>query len=185
MIAATPHSMYIYPTAPKRSKVINLFGGPGCGKSTLAASIFSTLKNKGYEAELVPEYAKKCVWTGTESILDDQLYVFAKQHHMIQALDGQVDYIIVDSPLLLSTVYGNTSAEFKNYVLYTFNRFDNVNFYVERNKPWHALGRTQTEVEAKMLDERIYDMLDQYRIHYDVIYSDIKMTEMLDLMGII
>jgi adenylate kinase family enzyme len=40
------------------SKVINLFGGPGCGKSTLAARIFSILKLKDISCELINEYAK-------------------------------------------------------------------------------------------------------------------------------
>jgi hypothetical protein len=34
-------------------KVINLFAGPGCGKSTLAAGIFSLLKFHGVLVELV------------------------------------------------------------------------------------------------------------------------------------
>ena len=38
--------------------VINLFGGPGCGKSTGAAYVFSKLKMLGVNAELTSEYAK-------------------------------------------------------------------------------------------------------------------------------
>lgn len=38
--------------------VINLFGQPGAGKSTGAAYIFSQLKLRGINAELVTEFAK-------------------------------------------------------------------------------------------------------------------------------
>lgn len=38
--------------------LINLFGAPGTGKSTGAAYIFSQLKMKGINAELVTEFAK-------------------------------------------------------------------------------------------------------------------------------
>jgi adenylylsulfate kinase-like enzyme len=41
--------------------VINLFGGPGTGKSTLAAALFTDLKMKGINAELVTEFAKDLV----------------------------------------------------------------------------------------------------------------------------
>ena len=33
--------------------VVNLMGGPGCGKSTAAAGIFYELKKLGYEYEIV------------------------------------------------------------------------------------------------------------------------------------
>lgn len=42
--------------------VINLFGGPGSGKSTGAAYIFSQLKMKGINCELITEYAKDKTW---------------------------------------------------------------------------------------------------------------------------
>lgn len=38
--------------------VINFFGGPGCGKSTMASRLFSELKSKGVKCEYVTEYAK-------------------------------------------------------------------------------------------------------------------------------
>lgn len=41
---------------------VNLYGGPGTGKSTGASYIFSKLKLAGVEAELVTEYAKDLVW---------------------------------------------------------------------------------------------------------------------------
>lgn len=161
------NTTYCYPgMCGTDSKVINFFGGPGCGKSTIAASVFAALKHDGYEAELVPEYAKKCVWARTEATLDDQLYVFAKQHHMIQALDGQVEYIIVDSPMLLSCIYGDTSDLFKKYVLATFNQFNNVNFFITRTKPWHPKGRLQTREEAQDIDIKILKMLNDYQIDY-------------------
>ena len=41
--------------------VVNLFGVPGAGKSTGAAYVFSKLKMKGINAELVTEFAKDIV----------------------------------------------------------------------------------------------------------------------------
>ena len=44
----------------KTTYIINLLGGPGCGKSTIAALIFAKLKlhEKKYSVEYVQEYAK-------------------------------------------------------------------------------------------------------------------------------
>jgi len=43
-------------------KVINLFGGPGCGKSTAAAGLFHLMKSNHMSVELVNEFAKEIVW---------------------------------------------------------------------------------------------------------------------------
>jgi len=37
---------------------INFFGGPGVGKSTLAAQLFGWLKAENFDAELVQEFVK-------------------------------------------------------------------------------------------------------------------------------
>ena len=42
----------------KKSLIINLYGGPGSGKSTCAAYIFSQLKMHNINAELITEQTK-------------------------------------------------------------------------------------------------------------------------------
>jgi len=87
-------------------KLINLWGGPGTGKSTTAAGLFSLMKLKGYDVELVPEYAKDLTWEGHHNKLADQNYVFAKQHRRIARLvEHDLDYVITDSPLLFTIYY--------------------------------------------------------------------------------
>src|SRR5262245_20723095 len=58
---------------------VNLFGGPGCGKSTNAALVFGKLKNDGINVELVTEFAKELTWEGRSGALRFQPYVTAKQ----------------------------------------------------------------------------------------------------------
>lgn len=160
------HSMYQY---PRRSTVINFFAGPGAGKSTISSGLFYEMKMHGIECELVPEYAKKCVWEETTPTLNDQLFVFAQQAHAIRCLDGKVDYIIVDSPLLFSTIYCNTSDKFKAVVLEEHSRYHNINYFVERNNPYHRLGRIQTEEESMVYDAVIKAMLRKYAVPYNTI----------------
>lgn len=47
-----------------KSRIINLWAGPGSGKSTIAAYVFSKLKMKNINCELVTEYAKQLVYSG-------------------------------------------------------------------------------------------------------------------------
>lgn len=72
------------PIAPLR--VVNLFAGPGAGKSTLATGVFHELKLQGINCEYVSEIAKDLTWEKRHNSLNFQLYVFAKQHRDIERL---------------------------------------------------------------------------------------------------
>ena len=118
--------------------VINLYGGPGCGKSTTAAALFVYMKLKGYNVELVTEYAKDLVWDNRlEDMLDQQEYIFAKQNHRLHRLREKVNYAITDSPLLLSIVYPDALTwpayyEFCEFVRATDRTYDSANIYLKR-----------------------------------------------------
>ena len=151
------------PTAPNPAKlptIINLFGGPGSGKSTLAASTFYQLKCLGLNCELVTEYAKDLVWRQSYRVLTDELYVFAKQNHRLAMIGNQVDYIVVDSPIVLPILYDRDhDPVFRQFVLHWFGKYNNVNFVLERKKVYNPVGRTQTEQEARGLDDMIRNLL--------------------------
>ena len=147
--------------------VCNLFGGPGSGKSTTATGVFSRLKQRGVNCELVTEYAKDAVWDRAEALLQNQLHVFAQQFHRQWRLLGKVDFIITDSPILLSAVYLLYSNEkeptrffspdymdrMEAFMRDTFRQFDNLNIFIRRSKPYQPIGRLQTEDEARGIDD--------------------------------
>ena len=89
------------------TKVINLFGAPGAGKTTLAALVFAELKRRHINCELVTEFAKKAVWEKRELAMGNEILLFAEKHHELHVLNGQVEYIILDSPLMLTVVYNS------------------------------------------------------------------------------
>lgn len=153
-----------------KTKVINLYGGPGTGKSTNAARLFAALKDEGREVELVTEYAKDLVWEERHKTFDDQVYIFAKQYHRIQRLIGKVEFIVTDSPILLSTIYDpDSSVNLCNLVLECYEKCDNVNYFLTRIKEYRENGRMQTFEEAKEIDQRILNMLNDFDISYNVI----------------
>ena len=89
-------------------KVINLYGGPGSGKSTTAAGLYYRMKMAHHNVELVTEYAKDLVYADRlEGMLDQQEYIFAKQNNRLHRLRNKTDWVVTDSPILLSTVYVN------------------------------------------------------------------------------
>lgn len=139
--------------------VVNLTGGPGCGKSTVAAGVYNKLKKVGVNVEYVGEYAKDKVWDRHFSVFDDQIYIFAKQYHKIFRLKDQVDVVITDSPILLTLYYnkdkGAIGSALQSLVLATHFSFDNMNFFLDRNVPYTSVGRMQTKMEAIEIDEEL------------------------------
>jgi ABC-type dipeptide/oligopeptide/nickel transport system ATPase subunit len=146
--------------------IVNLYGGPGTGKSTVAAGVFSLLKQN---CELVTEYAKDKVWEEHYKVFDNQLYVFARQYQRVFRLLGKVDCIITDSPLLLSLHYGTgCSALFRELVFETYKSLDNLDIFLTRHKAYNPHGRMQTEEQAKQIDDALLKMLESRQVKYAV-----------------
>lgn len=148
--------------------VINLFAEPSAGKSTGAAYIFSHLKMNGVNAELVPEYAKELAW---EKRLPphptDYWYITAQQAHRLWRLDGKVDVAVVDSPLPLGLVYGSWAEEcYHRYVMDLFYKYENINYFVARDKPFKQEGRHVNETTADKLKTAIINMMHERKIQF-------------------
>lgn len=151
-------------------KVINLFGGPGSRKSTLAADLFARMKRAGFNVELVTEYAKTKVWEGHLNMLDDQLYILAKQNRRLAPLQGAVDYAITDSPLLLGLVYAKPTyfQSYRHLVWDLWNSYDNLNYFLLRppKESYSEVGRLQTFEQAVQVDSDVKRMLDANSVRY-------------------
>lgn len=158
--------------------IINLFGSPGSGKSTNAAELFAKMKRFGFKVELVTEYAKDITYRGDiKTLYDCQPLVFGEQHHRIMRCINIVDYIINDSPLLLSIIYGTHMPEsFRQSCIDIFNTFNNWNFFLKLDESkYKTYGRNQTVSESKEISQKIFDMLQNLQIPFAMIndYDDI------------
>ena len=152
----------------KNTLVVNLFAGPGTGKSTTMAHIFAELKWKGIDCEMVTEYAKDKVWEGSEHILDNQYYVSGKQYHKLKRLMGKVDVIITDSPILFGLIYGDQEPEeFHGLLVKYHNTFNNFNLFLKRTKAYNPNGRVQKNIEEAIVkDKEVKRMLSNRGISY-------------------
>ena len=150
-------------------KVINLVGGPGCGKSTTAAGLFYELKKRDYSVELVTEYAKSRVWEDSLRTLNDQIYVFGKQHHMQWKLLGNVDYVITDTSLLFGLIYGGlqVTPAFEELVIEDFKRFDNICYFLKRDGVTFAQsGRIQNLEASEKIDKDLIGIMNKHEIPF-------------------
>lgn len=154
--------------AAVQTKIINLFGGPGSGKSTLMAKIFSELKAYQLVSEMVPEFAKEKVWEKSFYILQDQIFVFANQLHRLKILNGQVNFAVCDSPILLSIIYDpEQDPLLKQLILKEFNKFENINILIKReNSFYEEDGRIHSLEESIGIDNDIKEILDENNIDY-------------------
>lgn len=168
------------------STIINLYGGPGTGKSTSAADLFALLKRKGKNAELVREYVKEWAWEKRNISVFDQVYFLGKQSRKESMLYGKVDYIVTDSPVFLSAVYasqavppppGNEDDGVNRYIalkgmadavwssvgafykLAAAEGHRHIHVMLKRTKKYQPDGRFQTADEARELDSKIEDYL--------------------------
>ena len=161
----------------EKLKVINLFAGPGAGKSTNAALLFGTMKRKGYKVELVTEYAKDMVYEQRDNILEDQLYILAKQARRLHRLKNSgVEYIVTDSPILLSCIYNKSYSEIESLAKNIFEEYNNINYFIKRSKPYQQYGRQQTEDEAKEIDNKVLTLLNNYKYTVIESYKDILLN---------
>ena len=168
------------------STVINLFAGPGAGKSTIAAEIFFKMKVAGMSCELVREYVKD--WAYEDRQIDgfDQFYIVGKQIKKESLLYGKVDYIITDGPVWNSAFYEN-HLEQTSYMVDHVRGFTEYaeshdvvydNYLLSRKTKYEPNGRYQSEEEAKAIDRAMEDFLDRMNLRYRTI--DVPVGEMAD-----
>jgi len=155
--------------AKPETLVVNLFAGPGAGKSTTAAGVFFELKCRGVNCELVPEFAKDLVWEARHKTFEDQIYIFGKQYHRIHRLLGQVSVVITDSPLLLTPIYDSEKRPtFEKLVVEEHEKMWTYNTFINRKKEFNPKGRNHNEEESKEIDKMIMDLLWKHRVLFEV-----------------
>lgn len=154
--------------------VINLFGSPGAGKSTLASDLNGFLNRQGYTSELIPEFAKYLSFSGFEKALKDQLFIFASQNHQLEVRVGSgVDFLVLDSPLPLSVIYSRRNhpkgylSHFEPLVKETFEKYENLNFFLTKShNSYRMIGRHHNELESEEISKETLALLRDWGIAF-------------------
>ena len=109
------------------------------------------------------------------------------------------DYLIVDSPLYLSSIYGKIHQQsqiernssfvmpdsFFQFAMDLYNSYDNRNILLERNHEYVQLGRVHSESESNIIQSEIKIFLDKHNISHehfitqDIEHDDINLGKML------
>lgn len=149
----------------KKPLIVNLFGGPGDGKSTNAAFLFFQLKMAGYRCELITEFAKDKTYEKNETALSDQIYVFANQNYRLNQIikNEKLDVIVTDSPLLIGLIHNHeehTKEALATLIRAAFDNHDNFNIFLTPIDPdeYQAYGRDESAEEASELSAQLYDL---------------------------
>ena len=167
-----------------RSKpiLINLYGGPGSGKSTVMYEITGRLKNMGVAAEMSPEFVKQKVYSGDKKTFENQLYILGNQSFSQSILIGEVDVIVTDSPLLLSAHYGKNEDYARELlsIAKKFNSsFQEFHFFLRRVKPFCQSGRIHNEEQSREIDKELFSLLTTNvgKDDFDIVNGDSSGTE--------
>jgi hypothetical protein len=154
---------------------INLYAGPGAGKSTTASWLFAELKKRNYSIELVSEYVKSWAIAKRDVIGFDQVYLMGKQlNYEYRFLAHGIQHIVTDSPVLLSACYTRSYfndlkiADHMEAIIAEYEaRHPSLNIFLNRDgKEYRTEGRWQDAEAAKNIDGIVKDTLERNGLPY-------------------
>lgn len=171
-----------------RSQKINLYGGPGIGKSTVAFLLSAELKLKEQRVELVTEYAKELVYLGIDLTksnqnLQDQIMLEQLKRELV--FQDQVDFMVCDSPLLLNAFYNGSENALK--MSRTYLRDNDYHFFLTRTQEhFETEGRSHNEEQSIKIDKKMEQFFKDHKIKYIKIdgNSKEKVAEILKILGL-
>jgi hypothetical protein len=158
-----------------KTTIINLYGGPGCGKSTSAAYLFYLLKCDQQNVELVREYVKDWAYEARKFSAYDEIYFMGKQVRHESMLFGKVNWIVTDAPVYMTAYYarihcgpilakGVLAEAEAFYQQATEDGHQYYHILLHRTTPYAQEGRYQNEQEALSIDEGVQKMMLQMEV---------------------
>ncbi|MEG3039466.1 MAG: zincin-like metallopeptidase domain-containing protein [Erysipelotrichaceae bacterium] len=147
----------------KRALIVNVFGGPGAGKTTAALELTCLLKKQGVNAEFVGEYAKDLIYDDQENLLDgswdNENAMLDEKVHQIERLVHKADVIVSDAPILQSGIYSKErKEEVLKKSLEISSRYPNLNVFLNRGNHFSTIG-SQNYEESILIDRAILNQL--------------------------
>lgn len=95
------------------ARIIELYGAPCTGKTTLAAELVAEAKKSGLRVEHCQEVAKQWLYNG-DVRMKDQFSIIAAQYlenHKYDHILQKLDILVVEAPIFLQLSYGEELPE--------------------------------------------------------------------------
>lgn len=165
---------------------INLVGGPGCGKTTTAAALFSELKRTpSLSVEFIREPIQHHIYENSTLIMSNQIPLFGEDMLQIYSLDGKVDIVVRDTSLLNNIVYDREdNTLFHSLVIQEYKKLRNIDFFLERGDiEFQEYGRIHTYEQSLELDQRIQDVYRFANIPLIHVHSETAVDEILEYIS--
>lgn len=143
------------------SILINLFGGPGAGKTTLAHGIVYEFRMHGIEADIATEYPKELIYDRINPASINQYTILAEQFKKIERVLRACTVVVCECPLLLCAEYDMGKRHIfqmvKDYETYLKDTYktSTYNYFVDRIVPYTTTNRVHTEKQAIDIDRRL------------------------------
>ena len=153
-------------------KRINIHGGPGVGKTTIAHKLFSDLKILNYDIEFVHEYVKLWARQNKRPQKHDQIFLFAMQQKFEHDFaEAGVSIIVSECPLLTSVSYAINTAVYEPLIKLAkdFEKsHPSINILLQRKKSadYVQAGRYETPDEATGRDIAVGHILDVHNTQF-------------------
>jgi len=143
------------------STIINLFGGPGIGKSSIAAGLVYKLKRKHISCDAPYEFPKALAWDNNGVAIKDQF----------------------DSQTYPTCLYGK---EFDDLIIFMNNYYSSLNIVLKRSEEGihNDKERYQNLEDSIHLDNAIKAKLEEFQIPYiEVDVNKNTVNKILELIG--
>lgn len=149
--------------------LINLYGAPCSGKTTIAFKVAYRSKKDGFSTALVQEYATELIWEDRLSSVSQ----FEITEEMIRRLSlpiGKVDVIVCECPIHLNILYDREDSRIPKLIeeFYEQHKMEIYNFFLPVNlDKWTEKNRIHTPEEALIIQGEILKMFKEYNITYE------------------
>lgn len=160
--------------------IIEVYGGPSIGKSTVASQLYSQFKLRGASVEMAHEYVKRWAWEGRPVRAFDAYYILGKQIKEESSLFNKVDVIISECPVALSATYAELyapqhvlngiSASVRSY--YAASAQDGhrrIAVLLPRKHRYVAAGRFEDADQARIVDAVIANQLGNFSLETEAL----------------
>lgn len=133
------------------------------------------MKRDYLNVEIITEYAKEVTWEDRQYVLGEQDWIVANQNKRQRRLMGKVDYLVTDSPILMSASYIPENyyiSCMKQHIIDIHESYNSINFFLRRKKRYVPIGRSQTEKQALEKDAAIIELLNEQNVEFDEVLAD-------------